>query len=88
MKSVGQKQLSILTKLYNEDRYHIEFVDRVAEYIPKELLDLYFKVLELSLEAPFDVELNESYQVTIELLCKALGFNFDINGKIDSKEVN
>jgi len=75
-----------LAKLYNEDKYHIEFLDKVEEIIPKELLDLYFKVLELSLEAPFNEELNDSYQLSIELLCKGLGFKFDIDGKISSKE--
>ena len=48
--------------------------------------DLYNKVLELSLEAPFVEELNEDYQLAIELLCKALGYKFDINGNIQSKE--
>ena len=46
----------------------------------------YNKVLELSLEAPFVEELNEDYQLAIELLCKALGYKFDINGNIQSKE--
>ena len=75
-----------LADLYNKDKYHIEFLDKVEEVIPKELFDLYMKTLELSLEAPFVEELNDSYQLTIELLCKALGFKFDINGNINSKE--
>ena len=75
-----------LAELYNKDKYHIEFLDKVYDIIPKELLELYFKVLELSLEAPFDEELNDSYQLSIELLCKGLGFKFDINSKICSKE--
>lgn len=76
-----------LAELYNKEEYHIEFLDAIAEIIPKELLNLYERVLELSLEAPFTEELRDSYQLAIELLCRALGFKFDIDGKINIKEV-
>ena len=85
----GLKRVNIynnLAKLYNEDKYHIEFLDKVEDIVPKELFSLYMKVVDLSLEAPFVEELNDSYQLAIELLCKSLGFKFDINGKIISKE--
>lgn len=75
-----------LANIYNSDKYHIEFLDMIATEIPNELLDLYNKVLKLSLEAPFVEELNEDYQLAVELLCKALGYKFDINGNIQSKE--
>lgn len=75
-----------LVELYNEDKYHIEFLNKVEDIVPKELFELYMKVIELSLEAPFVEELNDSYQLAIELLCKSLGFKFDINGKLNSKE--
>lgn len=74
--------------LYNNDIYHIEFLDKLNDLIPKNLLWLYNKVVDLSVEAPFNEELNESYQLSIELLCKSLGYSFDINGNIYYKEVN
>lgn len=76
-----------LIELYNskEDNYHIIFLDEVSKIIPNSLLDLYYRVLDLSLEAPFNKEIFEDYQLTLELLCKALGFKFDTNGKIKRK---
>lgn len=68
------RQLNILISLYNNDKYHIDFLDKIANDIPKELLELYQKVLELSLEAPFNEEIYNSYQLAIELLCVSLGF--------------
>ena len=76
-----------LVKLYNKDVYHIDFVDKVLQIVPDDLWDLYVKVLSLSLEAPFNKELNESYQIAIELLCKGLKFEFDENGILCNKEV-
>ena len=67
-------QLNILISLYNNDKYHIDFLDKIANDIPIELLELYQKVLELSLEAPFNEEIYNSYQLAIELLCVSLGF--------------
>ena len=68
------RQLNILISLYNNDKYHIDFLDKIANDIPIELLELYQKVLELSLEAPFNEEIYNSYQLAIELLCVSLGF--------------
>lgn len=68
------RQLNILISLYNNDKYHIDFLDKIANDIPIELLELYQKVLELSLEAPFNKEIYNSYQLAIELLCVSLGF--------------
>jgi hypothetical protein len=84
------KQLNIynnLVKLYNEDKFHIDFLDKVEELVPVSLIELYFKAIELSLEAPFDEEINEDYQVAIELFCKGLGFKFNKDGKLIYKEV-
>lgn len=76
-----------LVKLYNKDVYHIDFVDKVSQIVLDDLWELYIKVLSLSLEAPFNQELNESYQIAIELLCKGLEFDFDKNGILYNKEV-
>lgn len=81
-----RESISSLLEVYYKDKYHFEFVDKLAEYIDKDNLELYSKVVSLSLEAPFDEELEESYQLSLELLCKSLGFGFDKNCIIYYKE--
>ena len=81
------RQLNILMSLYNNDKYHIDFLDKIANDIPIELLELYQKVLELSLEAPFNEEIYNSYQLAIELLCVSLGFKIR-DGRLEVEDEN
>lgn len=77
-----------LVELYNSDKYHIEFLGEIANYIDVNLIELYIKVLLLSEEAPFNEEINESYELSLMFLCKSLGFRFKKDGSIYYKEVN
>ncbi len=77
-----------LVSLYNKDKYHIEFLGEIANYVNANLIELYIKVLLLSEQAPFDEELNESYELSLMFLCKSLGFRFKKDGSIYYKEVN
>ena len=81
------RQLNILISLYNNDKYHIDFLDKIANDIPIELLELYQKVLELSLEAPFNEEIYNSYQLAIELLCVSLGLKIR-DGRLEVEDEN
>ena len=80
------ENLKQLIELYNSDPYHIEYLDRIAPYIKEELLDLYLYALNLSLEAPFKDEINNSYQITIEILNKSLGLSYKPNGDLYIEE--
>lgn len=67
-----------LCDIYNNDnRYKHKFLDKIAEMITN--LDLYEKVLSLSLLADEDEELYESYEVALMLLVRSLGFKYDGN---------
>ena len=76
-----------LVKLYNSDKYHIEFLESLTNYVNTSLIELYIKTLELSEQAPFNEELNESYELSLIVLCKSLGFGFTKSGKLYYKEV-
>ena len=83
------KQLNIyseLVDLYNKDKYHIEFLDKLGDILKPELMSLYLDALNLSFKAPFSDEMNDSYQITIELLNKSMGFKYRPNGDIYYKE--
>ena len=71
-----------LVKQYNMDQYHYDFLDSIAPFIPDNLLGLYLDTLNLSFKAPYSDEMNQSYQITIEILCKSLGFNINQYGDL------
>ena len=64
-----------LANLYNSDKYHIEFLGEIINYINADLIELYIKTLLLSEEAPLNEELNEFYELSLMGLCKELGFS-------------
>ena len=64
-----------LTNLYINDKYHIELLGEIANYINADLIELYFKKLLLSEEAPLNEVLNKFYELSLMGLCKELGFS-------------
>lgn len=79
-----------LCQIYNKDKFHIEFVDKIGDIVPDNLMDLYLNVLELSLKAPFKGEFAEfksSYYLTLELLVSCLGFSINKNGELIYRNV-
>lgn len=61
-----------LKELYYKDKYHIEYLDKIAEYIRPEYLDLYSNILNMSLNVLISDEMEETYKISILVLNESL----------------
>lgn len=77
---VNKKELK---NLYYKDKYHIEFLDKLAPYIDKDNLGLYMSVLDLSIKAVDSEEILESYELALKILCYRIDILKDIFSRDD-----
>lgn len=74
--------------LYNKDKYNIEYLDRIAPYIPMELIDLYYSTLLLSNKSVYEDEFIDSYEIVLGLLNKSLGLVLRENRLLYKEDLN